>query len=81
MASKTTNFCSCYCDYPNPNHKYCMDFIKIKDRDRICSKTHCIRRSAFPECVKCLNLKNCDIVWKIAHDKSLNVFICTDYEE
>lgn len=81
MASKTTNFCSCYCDYPNPNHNHCLDFIRIKDRERINHTAYCIRRSAFPKCVKCLNLKNCKTVWKIAHDKTLKVFACTEYEE
>ena len=81
MASKTTNFCSCYYLYPNPNHKYCLDFIRIKKPNNINHAGYCIRKSAFPKCMKCLNLDGCKTVWKLAQHKNLKVFACTDYEE
>lgn len=80
MAKKTSNVCSCYYDYPNPNHNYCSEFIRIRS-GKYCDKGYCIRRSALGICLKCLKLPECEEVLKIKSGKGIILFGCTEFEE
>ena len=80
MATKTTNWCKCYCLYPNPNHKYCNDFISIRQPGSCSHPGMCIRRGIFKQCEKCLNLQECETIRKIATLKNIT-FTCTDFKE
>ena len=80
MAKKTSNICSCYYDYPNPNHNYCSEFIRIRT-GKYYDKGYCIRRSALGICLKCLKLPECEEVLKIKSGKGIILFGCTEFEE
>ena len=80
MANKKTNWCKCYCTYPNPYHKYCKDFINIKELGATDRPGMCIRRGIFKKCEKCLNLPECETIRKLATLKDIT-FSCTDFKE
>lgn len=80
MARKTANWCKCYCEYPNPNHKYCNEFINIKEPGASGRPGMCIRRGIFRKCERCLNLPECETIRKIATLKNIT-FNCTDFKE